>query len=176
MDPDGSHPELLTIAGGYDIALDPGAGKVYTAGPGVNGIIYRMNPDGSDSETLINLGLLTSFMYDIALDLSAGKIYWVYGRSRIGRANLDGSEIESLIVLPEECQVYGLALDTEGGKMYWTDQGTDSIRRANLDGTEMEDVLLTDLDTPYDLALDINAGKMYGQQDGVEGAISNGRT
>ena len=60
-------------------------------------------------------------MADIALDVAGGKMYWTGHRplslDTIHRANLDGSQIETLVSglgLPN-----GLALDMAGGKMYW---------------------------------------------------------
>jgi hypothetical protein len=38
------------------------------------------------------------YVEDIALDLSGKKLYWADGKGRtIGRANLDGTEIETII-------------------------------------------------------------------------------
>jgi low density lipoprotein receptor-related protein 5/6 len=162
-DPDGSNLEFLGIGAGFDIALDTRASKIYiTQEFGDGAYIYRVNQDGSDFETVIDLDLLLSPMYDIALDLEAGKLYWVFGRKLIQRANLDGSAIETLVSLPHGSQVYGLALDVWAGKMYWTNQETNTIQRANLDGTSREDVYEIGSDRePYDIALDVWAGKMY---------------
>lgn len=70
------------------------------------------------------------------------------------RANLNGSQVEDVIVSGLGYTTIGLAIDLVGGKIYWTDWGTKEIRRANLDGTRVED-LVTGLSGPVSLALDI---------------------
>ena len=72
------------------------------------------------------------------------------------RANLDGSQVEDVVVSGLGYPTIGLALDVAGGKIYWTDSGTKDIRRANLDGTRIED-LITGLSEPVGLALEIVA-------------------
>jgi hypothetical protein len=96
------------------------------------------------------------------LDLAGGKIYWAEnGSDRIQRANLDGTELTTLVT-----GLFGgnnvVALDLVGGKMYWTenDNGGGDIRRANLDGTGQE-TLVTGLPGPNHIALDLTDGLMY---------------
>ena len=76
----------------------------------------------------------------------------------IQRANLDGSEVTTLVIglsSPE-----GIALDVGRGQMYWTDSRTDKIQRANLDGSGVTD-LVTGIETPMGIALDVGGGQMY---------------
>ncbi len=88
------------------------------------------------------------------------KDYWAeYGTRKIQRANLDGSNVESLIT-SGLWDPKGLALDLAGGKMYWVDQGSRRIRRANLDGSNVEN-LITGLSSPEGLDLDVASGKIY---------------
>ncbi len=94
-------------------------------------------------------------------DAGPSRMYWLdRGTDRIQRANLDGSNVESLVTAglsgPKE-----LALDVAGGKMYWTDDGTDKIQRANLDGSQVEDLVTVGLIGPAALELDLAAGRMY---------------
>ena len=94
-----------------------------------------------------------------------GKMYWV-DASRIGakiqRANLDGSQIETLLAAGLRAP-RALAIDVAGGKMYWIDAviGGPKIQRANLDGSQVEDLVVTGLDYPDGLALDLAGSKMY---------------
>ena len=85
------------------------------------------------------------------------KLYWTdYLTGKIQRTNLDGTEIEDLVMgldAPE-----GIALDVSSGKMYWTNWR--KIQRANLDGSAVEDLAMH-LDRPRGIALDVSAGKMY---------------
>lgn len=96
---------------------------------------------------------------------SAQKMYWVDEGTfddKIRRANLDGSEVEDLVVaLGAPLDV---AIDSAAGKMYWTDSETDKIQRANLEipsgetaenRTDIEDILVG-LDDPRGIALDLS--------------------
>ena len=98
----------------------------------------------------------------LPLTAPAQKIYWLDEASdKIQRTNLDGSNIEDLVIgldVPET-----IVLDAVGGKMYWTDYGTAKIQRANLDGSNIED-LVTSADGLVEvegIALDVARGKIY---------------
>ena len=93
----------------------------------------------------------------ITLRKQGDKIYYL-AANRIRRANLDGSQIEDLVI--SSSSLSGLALDVGSDKMYWTDLGTSKIQRANLDGSQIEDLVIQ-LDNPLSPALDVDGGKMY---------------
>ena len=85
------------------------------------------------------------------------KIYWADSdKDRIERANLDGSQIETLVNGLGSDGPEGIAIDLGGGKIYWTE--SDRVRRANLDGSQIET-----LGTKWgdDIALDLGQGKIY---------------
>ncbi len=143
---DGSDREKLVPVDGQGVSLDLDTGKMYWTSNA--GTISRANLDGSNVELLID-GLV--FPDSIALDLVNGKIYWTEALSRvrsgpnigvdgaIKRANLDGSDVETLVTDLREPQ--GINLDIENGKMYWSNwTPIDKIQRANLDGTDVEDI------------------------------------
>ena len=67
----------------------------------------------------------------IALDLDAGKVYWTDdGAGAIRRANLDGSNVETVKDgLPDPV---GIALDLDTGHLYWADRSEGNIRRSSL--------------------------------------------
>lgn len=80
-----------------------------------------------------------------------------YATHNIRRANLDGSNIETLIMARED--IFDVALDLVGGKMYW--MGFDNgIQRASLDGSNIE-TLVPIQGNMYSIALDVVGGKMY---------------
>jgi hypothetical protein len=86
-------------------------------------------------------------------------IYWAeQGRLAILRANLDGTEITTLV--SRQSSPAGPNLDLASGKMYWANQGSADIRRANLDGSE-ETTLVTGLGFPGKVVLDLAGGQMY---------------
>ena len=156
---DGSGIEtLITRAGASSFALDMDGGKIYWT---EFRSIQRANLDGSDIETLITSSKHGN-LSDIALDVDGGKIYWISDelatfssiRGNIRRANLDGSNIETLITRAEAS---GLALDMDEGKIYWT--ANDQILRANLDGSDVETLIFR----PFisGLTLDVDGGKIY---------------
>ena len=94
-----------------------------------------------------------------------GKMYWTSG-GRIQRANLDGTQVETLLTdssekAPEDYSK--LALDLTAGKMYWTNNR--GIYRANLNGSQIEALVLGD-DTDS-FALDPVGGKMYWTDGGA---------
>ena len=100
---------------------------------------------------------------------SAGesRIYWTVARDLgwIQRADLDGSNIESVLTTKLEVNPNRIAMDPVLGKIYWTevdveDDGGGSIRRANLDGSDVE-TLITGLQDPFDLAVDPFEQRMY---------------
>ena len=146
--------------------------------------IQRANLDGSNVQDIV-----TGFgrPVDVTLDIVGGKIYWTdrdrfdhtdpAGRSSINRANLDGTNIETLILSSSSIKEY-IALDIAGGKMYWTEWTgtTGKIQRANLAGNPNVEDLVTGLTWEVrGIALDIPQGKMYwGDKDKLQCANLDG--
>jgi hypothetical protein len=169
---DGSGPiETLASAGdaGGGIALDIDAGKMYfcagstpLGSPTSNPRICRANLDGSGQEDLVTNNLFHPV--GIALDTLRGKVYWtdlegnLDGTGQIQRANLDGSNVETLLTGIDEAN--GIAVDPIGERIYWPELATKKIQRANLAGTGVQD-LVTGLDTPATIAVDVADRKMY---------------
>ena len=174
---DGSNVETLVSRGlddPHDIALDVAGGKMYWTDDSADRI-QRANLDGSNVETLVRFtrrnffGFTTSYgdPYGIALDVAGGKMYWAdEGENKIYRANLNGSNIETLVSRGLR-DPHGIALDVAGGKMYWTDDSADRIQRANLDGSNIENLITQGLIDPYGIALDVAGGKMYWADEGA---------
>jgi len=163
---DGSSVEYLAYVGcGIGelsaIELHLKTGKMYwisntdCGGP----LLHRANLDGTNIEG--NLLGTAGPPFSISLDHSESKVYWTNGLyepfREIRRANLDGSESETLI--DSLTAPAGIALDPQTRKIYWTGSlGT--ISRANYDGSDVE-VLITGLSFPFDIALDAENYKMY---------------
>jgi hypothetical protein len=83
----------------------------------------------------------------------------------VGRADLDGSNIEPLV--GGQGKPIGIAVDAAGGGFYWADAlsispagGSGAIKAANLDG-QNERTILGGLDVPYGIALDLAARYVY---------------
>ncbi len=117
------------------------------------GGILRLNPDGTNNESLLAVDgppnqIGAGFADQIAVDWENGKMYWS-ANFNIRRANLDGSQVQS-IANPSTGlhSTRGVALDLQAGKVYWSEYRLGSplpadriIRRANLDGTQKETFL-----------------------------------
>src|SRR6202020_782487 len=111
-----------------------------------DGSIERANLDGSDVTHIVSPGG-TFTPKQLQHDEKNRKLYWCDREGmRVMRANLDGSEIETLIDTSEgdsrpgkviKKWGVGIALDTDGGKFYWTQKGGHNaglgrISRANI--------------------------------------------
>jgi len=100
----------------------------------------------------------------IAVDPQSKKIYWHHRRNGgIGRANLDGSDVEPDFV-PAIGAVNALAVDPQGGRIYWTDAEERQIRSASLKDGSDESLVLSranDEMMPESLAIDHVNGYIY---------------
>ncbi|MDK1046367.1 MAG: hypothetical protein QGM45_11875 [Anaerolineales bacterium] len=77
----------------------------------------------------------------MALDLGSGKIYFVSSGRGVVRANIDGTNVES-VTSAENGSLGPLAIDASAGKIYWARDGDSRrIQRANPDGSEYEVIL-----------------------------------
>ena len=96
---DGSDKELLMPypGEGFGIAIDINSGKVYWTDKD-NGDIRRGGIEGGGVESPLVSGL--SNPTDIDLDVSNAKMYWAEASLAIKRADLDGSNIETLVAPP----------------------------------------------------------------------------
>ena len=148
---DGSSPETLIGSGlnaPSDLALDVVGGKVYWLAFNSH-TLKRANLDGSSVETLISSGMGNPT--NMALDVAGGKVYWLEFGTRLRRANLNGTSIET--IRNAEGTRRGFTLDVAGGKVYWTETASDDIKRSNLDGSSVETLITTGLSDPIGLAL-----------------------
>jgi DNA-binding beta-propeller fold protein YncE len=189
MNPDGSgKTTIVESARNPDgIAVDVGAGHIYwtnMGNPKLNdGSIERADLDGGNRVTIVPPGA-TFTPKQMQLEKADGKIYWSDREGmRVMRANLDGSEIETLIQTgdaetrpgPDAAKwCVGIAVDPAGGKFYWTQKGPDNgeiglLCRANIDFPPGQDaasrtdieVLLDHLPEPIDLEFDLENRRLY---------------
>ena len=188
LNPDGSDPKTLVTgcrlpAG---LAVDSAAGYIYWTNMGVphrnDGSIERADLDGGNRRFIIPEGG-TFTPKQLHLEKRHGKIYWSDREGmRVMRANLDGSQVETLIQSGESegdrhdpsnwC--VGITVDPIRGQMYWTqkgadDSGTGRIFRASIDmprgqtPTNRRDceILFERLPEPIDLELDLEHRVLY---------------
>ena len=100
------------------------------------------------------------FVGNISKSLAGDKMYWSdRGSNTIKRANLDGTDIETLI--SGVGQARGVAVDWVHHRLYWADNGNDKIQRSMLDGSQVEDIVTTGLKFPAGVAVDPYGEKVY---------------
>jgi hypothetical protein len=188
--PDGSDLKVLVSEGRRlpdGIVVDTAAGHLYwtnMGNPSANdGSIERSNLDGSNVVHVVPPGA-TFTPKQLQLDEKNRKLYWCDREGmRVMRANVDGSNLETLVDTSEgdarpgkEIRKWcvGIVLDVEAGKFYWTQKGSDNagdgrIFRANLEIPKGQtpanrkdiELLYENLPEPIDLELDLANRLIY---------------
>jgi hypothetical protein len=137
--PDGSDLKTIIDEGRKlpdGLALDIAAGHIYWTNMGDpkrnDGSIMRSDL-GKNMVTIVPPGG-TFTPKQLQLEKRSGKLYWSDREGmRVMRANLDGSEIETIVDTssgdsrpgPDARKwCVGIAVDAEGGKFYWTQKGS----------------------------------------------------
>jgi DNA-binding beta-propeller fold protein YncE len=188
MNPDGS--DRKTIVSGCHlpdgIVVDVEAGHIYWTNMGVpnldDGSIERADLDGGNRRVIVRQGV-THTPKQIHLDKDNGKLYWCDREGmRVMRANLDGSQVETLVQTGRGDQdqrdqtrwCVGITTDPNLQKIYWTQKGSHNagegrILRANIEIPKGEsptnrsdlEVLFDQLPEPIDLELDLANRVLY---------------
>jgi hypothetical protein len=157
---DGSGSELLTKepARGF-CALDLSARRIYWADwPSGTIKSAAMTPE----PTVTNVVTKQPAPFGVAVDHAGGKLYWLEldlnkkkrEKDEIRRANLDGSEVQTLVERPGAGFEGGLALDPVAGKLYWGEAEFHDIGVSNLDGTQSQTLFSTGEAVPVGLAFE----------------------
>src|SRR6266850_1020806 len=190
LNPDGS--DLQVIIEGLKrlpdgIEVDVEAGHIYWTNMGNpaknDGFIERADLDGKNRRTIVPEGA-TFTPRQLKLDIKGGKVYWSDREGmRVMRANLDGSQIETLVDTSEgdarpgrdaKKWCVGIAVDHDGGKIYWTQKGPDNAGQGRIFRADLEipkgqsaanrkdiEVFFDSLPEPIDLDLDLNNRMLY---------------
>jgi hypothetical protein len=188
--PDGSDLKVIVSEGRRlpdGIVVDIAAGHLYWTNMGNptanDGSIERSDLDGKNVIHIVSPGG-TFTPKQLQLDEKNRKLYWCDREGmRVMRANLDGSDIETLVDTSEgdarpgkdiKKWCVGIALDVEAGKLYWTQKGPDNagegrIFRANLEIPKGQtpanrkdiELLYEGLPEPIDLELDLANRTIY---------------
>src|SRR5262252_7923394 len=152
MNPDGSDRKTIVTDCRFPdgIGVDSEAGHIYWTNMGVpplnDGSIERADLDGGNRKVIVPQGV-THTPKQIHLDKENGKLYWCDREGmRVMRANLDGSQVETLVErgrgdkdqLDETRWCVGITIDPKLGKIYWTQKGATKgglgcIFRANIE-------------------------------------------
>src|ERR1700674_544790 len=158
MRPDGSNRRVIVpdchLPDG--VVVDVEAGHIYWTNMGVpdlnDGSIERADLDGGNRKVIIPLGV-THTPKQLNLEKGSGKLYWCDREGmRVMRANLDGTNVETLVKTGEGENdrrdatkwCVGITIDPKRRQIYWTQKGPDNaslgrIRRAGMDFPKGED-------------------------------------
>jgi hypothetical protein len=188
MSPDGSDRKVIVtdchLPDG--IAVDARAGHIYWTNMGVpnlnDGSIERADMDGENRRIIVPPGG-TFTPKQLHLDKKNGKLYWCDREGmRVMRANLDGSQIETLVETgrgdsdrrDQTRWCVGITIDPEREQIYWTQKGPTKggqgrLCRTNIDIPNGEspanrsdiEVLFDRLPEPIDLELDLTNRILY---------------
>jgi sugar lactone lactonase YvrE len=169
------------------IVVDAEAGHLYWTNmgiPGANdGSIERADLDGSNVTHIIPPGG-TFTPKQLQFDKKNRKLYWCDREGmRVMRANLDGSNIETLVDTSEgearpgkdaKKWCVGIALDIPGSKVYWTQKGPDNAGQGRIFRADPEvpngqtpssrkdiELLYDGLPEPIDLEIDHTNQMLY---------------
>ncbi len=188
LKPDGSDPKTLVTGCRLPdgLVVDSTAGYIYWTNMGVphrnDGSIERADLDGGNRRFIIPEGG-TFTPKQLHLEKTSGKLYWSDREGmRVMRANLGGSQVETLIQTGEgegdrrdpSNWCIGITVDPIRGQMYWTqrsadDSGHGRIFRASIDMPRGQtptkrldvEVLFQGLPEPIDLELDLEHRVLY---------------
>jgi len=189
VNPDGSDRKVIVtdcpLPDG--IVVDAEAGHIYWTNMGDlklnNGSIERADLDGQNRKTIIPKGG-TFTPKQLHLDRQNGKLYWSDREGmRVMRANLDGSQIETLVDTsqgdarpgPDQKKwCVGITVDPKRGQIYWTQKGPDNAGQGKLCRAGIEipkgenaanrsdiEVFFGGLPEPIDLELDLENRVLY---------------
>ena len=188
INPDGSDRKTI-ITGCHlpdGIVVDAEAGHIYWTNMGVpnldDGSIERADFDGGNRKVVVPQGV-THTPKQIHLDKDYAKLYWCDREGmRVMRANLDGSQLETLVETgrgnkdqrDQTRWCVGITTDPKLQKIYWTQKGPTKggqgrLCRANIDIPKGEnpanrsdiEVLFDQLPEPIDLELDLANRVLY---------------
>jgi len=188
LNADGSDAKTIVTGGRHPdgIVVDAEAGHIYWTNMGVpnlnDGSIERADLDGRNRKTIIPEGA-TFTPKQLHLQRRSGKLYWSDREGmRVMRANLDGSQIETLVQTGsgaadrsnQENWCVGIAVDPDRGHIYWTQKGGDDANRGRILRATLEipegqtaanrgdiTVLFDGLPEPIDLELDLTSRVLY---------------
>jgi hypothetical protein len=188
MSPDGASRKVI-VADCHlpdGIVVDVAAGHIYWTNMGVpnlnDGTIERADLDGYNRKVIIPQGV-TFTPKQLHLEKGSGKLYWCDREGmRVMRANLDGTNVETLVKTGEGDDhrrdatrwCVGITIDPKRRHIYWTQKGPDNaslghIFRAGVELPKGEDaasrtdieVWLDGLPEPIDLELDLESRVLY---------------
>jgi 3-hydroxyacyl-CoA dehydrogenase len=170
------------------VAISIPLGKLFWTSMGIpnqnDGCVFSSNLDGSDIKEIVPKGQVHTPKQNY-MDHEGGKLYFSDREGeRVMRCNLDGSDLETLIVAgdwknesdaaDQTKWCVGITISNRTGKFYWTQKGPSKgaqgrIFRANIefpsgkDATNRDDIecVFQGLPEPIDLEVDEHSNTLY---------------
>lgn len=179
---------VATVLFAGDKTIAPShTGRIFflSIGGAGGGRVLSANDDGTDLKVV--LGGRNAGPDGIVVDAASKKIYWTNmgnvsaNDGTIERADMDGSNLTTIVPKAGTWTPKQLKLDAKHGKLYWSDREGMRIMRANLDGSNIETLVETAQGDAarkdatnwcVGIAIDLDGGKVYWTQKGSGG---NGR-
>lgn len=158
--------------------------------------VMSVRTDGSDLKVVAQTGGSPD---GIGIDQAAGRIYWTnmatfhgnpdeprgrgpgwwqahFGPGSLERANLDGSNVTTVVPSGGTYRPKQMTIDLRDRKLYWSDREGMRVMRSNLDGSEVETLVETGQQIEGErgdprnycvgIALDLTRNEMYWTQRG----------
>lgn len=142
LEPGSTDTVIADISGfaGVGMAYDSLAEKIYFSDfeNSGDGKIWRMNLDGSGLEKLVE-GI--DDPYSVALNLKDGKVYWADDAGNVGRANLDGTNVEREFIHVEGGQMRAIDFDGVEEIIYFYEVYNEDLYAAKADGTGISKIV-----------------------------------
>lgn len=189
VNPDGTNKTVIVTGCHFPdgIVVDAERGHIYWTNMGApkldDGSIERADLDGGNRMAIVPPGG-TFTPKQLHLDKANAKLYWSDREGmRVMRANLDGSQVETLVDASqgdprpgrdEKKWCIGITVDPKRGQIYWTQKGPDNagqgrIYRAGIEIPKGEnaanrsdiEVFFDHLPEPIDLELDQENRVLY---------------
>ena len=183
---DGSNRMLFARTDKYPIALivDEKKGIMYWANngrpwriPGIKGSIQRCQMEDCLNTTITIVEPRKIVLpYGLTLDGVNGYLYWSdREKDLVQRSKLDGSDIETVLVLRDErklpvqpVQPEGCKIDEENGVLYWSEKNANRIGRIKLANLrlpyspkESDYIVTKGLDSPTRIVIDKSRHKLF---------------
>ena len=173
VNPDGSDPRVVVADTGpgvlrftRSLVVDERSGRIYwtQATFGVVSNILSANGDGSDVQTVVN-----DVVGDegLAVDPVGGRLYWVQNTlynnvivDHVRRANLDGTDAQTIYAAPEGREIRELTVDPFAQMLYWSDPTQNRLLRAPADGSGAV-ATVVDQSDPHGFVVRPLAGELY---------------
>ncbi|TVR45655.1 MAG: DUF4623 domain-containing protein [Puniceicoccaceae bacterium] len=132
------------------VAVNPANGQIYWSSA-QNNTLYRVNPDGSEFETVIVLDAAGA-VYGTAYDWSAGTVYFTnFGTGELKRLDLGTGTRTTLY--SGLGQPLGITLSPDGATLYWVERTGGLVRSAPAAGGATPTTLFSGEDSPFGIAL-----------------------